>query len=85
MGRVDSIHGGIRNTFEFVPDAPVTSATFNFFGGKKGLLVNSRNICKGTPKATAIFKGQNGDQLTLHPPLKSACKANATKRHKRRS
>jgi len=91
VGRVDSIHGGIRNTFEFVPDVPVTSATFNFFGGKKGLLVNSRNICNGTPKATAIFKGQNGKELALRPALKSACtkakkkakaKRTRTKRHR---
>ncbi len=82
VGRVDSIHGGIRNTFEFVPDVPVTSATFTFFGGKKGLLVNSRNICKGKPKATALFKGQNGDELTLRPVLKSACKT--AKKSKRR-
>ncbi len=82
IGRVDSIHGGIRNTFEFVPDVPVTSATFNFFGGKKGLLVNSRDICKAPAKATAKFRGQNGDVLTLHPALKSAC-AKAKKAKKR--
>jgi len=84
VGRVDSVHGGIRNTFEFVPDVPVTSASFNFFGGKKGLLVNSRNICLGTPRATAKFKGQNGNELTLRPPLKSACaKTKKRKRAKR--
>jgi hypothetical protein len=84
VGRVDSIHGGIRNTFEFVPDVPVTSATFTFFGGKKGLLVNSRDICKGTPKATAFYIAQNGDRLTAHPPLKSACKAKARSGYKKR-
>ncbi|HVY79015.1 MAG TPA: hypothetical protein VG898_10960 [Solirubrobacterales bacterium] len=83
VGRVDSIHGGIRNTFEFVPDVPVTSATFSFFGGKKGLLVNSRNICKGKPRATAKFRGQNGDELTLRPPLKSACRKAKKKRRAR--
>jgi hypothetical protein len=85
VGRVDSVNGGIRNTFDFVPDVPVSEATFNFFGGSKGLLVNSRNICKGTPKATAKLTAQNGDQLTLHPPLKSACgkKAKKAKRHAR--
>jgi hypothetical protein len=84
VGRIDSIHGGIRNTFEFVPDVPVTQATFSFFGGKKGLLVNSRNVCVNTPKATALFKGQNGDELALRPSLKSACKkASKAKRHKR--
>lgn len=83
VGRVDSINGGIRNTFEFVPDVPVTQATFNFFGGSKGLLINSRDICKSPAKATAKFTGQNGDQLTLHPELKSAC-AKAKKKAKRR-
>jgi hypothetical protein len=83
VGRIDSVNGGIRNTFEFVPDVPVTSASFNFFGGSKGLLVNSRDICKAPARATAKFTGQNGDQLTLHPVLKSACgKAKKHKRHK---
>ncbi len=33
-GRVDSINGGIRNSFDFVPDAPVSRAIFSFAGGK---------------------------------------------------
>jgi hypothetical protein len=82
VGRIDSVNGGIRNTFEFVPDVPVTQASFNFFGGSKGLLVNSRDICKAPAKATAKFTGQNGAALTLHPALKSAC-AKAKKKQKR--
>jgi hypothetical protein len=83
-GTVDSVNGGIRNTFDFVPDAPVETFTLTLAGGNKGLLVNSRDICKGTPKATAKFVGQNGDRVTLHPPLKSACaKAKKHKRSKR--
>ncbi len=88
VGRIDSVNGGIRNTFDTVPDVPVTTATFNFYGGKKGLLVNSRDICKGTPKAKAVFGAQNGDQLVLHPKLKSACskaKKKAKGKHKRHS
>ena len=73
VGRVDSINGGIRNTFEMVPDAPVESFTLTLAGGNKGLLVNSRDICKAPAKATAKFTGQNGAQVTLHPELKSAC------------
>ncbi len=84
VGRIDSVNGGIRNTFDTVPDVPVTSASFNFYGGKKGLLVNSRDICKGTPKAKAVFGAQNGDKVVLHPLLKSACaKAKGKKRHSR--
>lgn len=74
VGRVDSVNGGIRNSFEFVPDVPVTSATFSFFGGKKGLLVNSRDICKEPGKATAKFTAQSGERVTLRPTLKSACR-----------
>jgi hypothetical protein len=84
VGRIDSVNGGIRNTFDTVPDVPVTTATFSFYGGNKGLLVNSRDICKGTPKAKAIFGAQNGDKLVLHPKLKSAC-AKAKAKHKRHS
>ncbi len=72
-GRIDSLNGGIRNTFDFVPDVPVSWATFTFQGGSKGLLQNSRNICLGTQKATAKFKAQNGAALTLRPVLKNAC------------
>jgi len=85
-GRVDSVNGGIRNTFEMVPDAPVSSFTLTLAGGNKGLLVNSRDICKAPAKATAKFVGQNGATATLHPELKSACakaKKHKPAKHKR--
>ncbi len=78
-GRIDSVNGGIRSTFETVPDQPVSSFTLNMRGGKKGLLVNSRNICAGTQKATAVFNAQNGKSATLRPVLKNACKKSARK------
>src|SRR5262249_1133763 len=41
VGKIDSVKGGgIRNTFEAAPDAPVSSFTLTMQGGKKGLLVN---------------------------------------------
>jgi hypothetical protein len=85
VGRVDSVNGGIRNTFEVVPDVPVTRAVFSFFGGKKGLLVNSRDICKAPGKATAKFTAQNGDRVTLRPTLKSACRKAKRKAKAKRS
>ncbi len=74
VGRIDSVRGGIRNTFDLVPDAPVSWAVFDFKGGDKGLLINSRNLCKGTYRATAKFSAHNGDRLTLRPELKNSCK-----------
>jgi hypothetical protein len=59
-GRIDSFKGGIRTTFETVPDAPVSKFVLRMQGGKKSLLVNSTNICKGKHRATVEMTGQNG-------------------------
>jgi hypothetical protein len=83
-GRIDSVHGGIRSTFEAVPDQPVSSFTLNMQGGKKGLLVNSRDICKSTARATAKFTAQNGRTAELRPELQNSCGKSAAK-HKRHS
>ena len=42
-GRTHSIRGGIRNTLDFVPDAPFSRAVVSMQGGNQGLLVNSRD------------------------------------------
>jgi hypothetical protein len=77
-GRIDSVNGGIRNTFEVVPDAPVKSFTLNLVGGgKKGLLENSRNLCAAPHRATARFTGQNGKRIALRPALRVSCKKKA--------
>jgi len=73
IGRIDSVRGGIRNTFDFAPDVPVSWVKFDFLGGKKGLLINSRDLCKQTYRATAKFAAHNGDAVTLRPPMQSSC------------
>ena len=40
-------------------------------GGKKGLLVNSRNICN---RATTRFSAHNGKSFEGRPVLKDDCK-----------
>jgi hypothetical protein len=45
VGRTDSTRGRIRNTFDVVPDVPVSKFVLTLRGGPKGLLVNSRNQC----------------------------------------
>jgi hypothetical protein len=73
VGRIDSHNGGIRTTFETVPDAPLSKVVLEMRGGKKGLLVNSRNICKHVNRATAKFTGQNGRRYDFRPVLKDSC------------
>jgi hypothetical protein len=78
-GRIDSIKGGIRTTFEFVPDAPITRVVLKMKGAKKGLLQNSRDICASPFKANASFAAHNGRTLTAQPQMQARCKGSARK------
>ncbi len=74
-GKVDTGKGGgIRNTFQVVPDAPVTKFVLSMKGGDKGLLVNSENICKKPQHAIADFTGQNGKVSDTTPLIANDCK-----------
>jgi hypothetical protein len=79
-GRTDSIKGGLRNTFDFVPDAPFTKLVVQLQGGKKGLLQNSRNICSQLYRATVEYTAHNGKTLTQRPPLRNSKCGKAKKR-----
>jgi hypothetical protein len=70
-GRIDSVHRGIRTTFEGVPDAPFSKATLTMPGGKKGLLVNSRDVCKTINRADARFTGQSGKTFGSRPVVRN--------------
>ena len=43
-------------------------------GGKKGLLVNNRNICKQPQKAKLKLTGQNGRVFEAQPKVGTSCK-----------
>jgi len=75
-GRVDSVNGRIRNSFEVVPDAPVTKFTLEMRGGSRGLLVNSTNLCASarSRRARVLFFGQNGRVRRAEPMIKASCK-----------
>jgi len=48
-------------------------------GGKKGLLVNSTDICKAHGKAEVKLTAHSGKRLTLRPVLQSRCARNKKK------
>lgn len=73
-GRNDTVNRGLRNTFEFVPDAPISRVVLQMRGGKKGLLQNSRNLCAHIYKANVAFTAHNGRTLEAQVPLQAACK-----------
>jgi hypothetical protein len=59
-----SKNAGMRTVFNTPPDAPVTKFTLTMDGNKKGLLQNSKDLCKVKHLGSALnIKGQNGKQI----------------------
>jgi len=79
-GRIDSVKGKIRNTFDVVPDVPVSKFILTVRGGKHGLLVNSRSLCAHKYKVLARFTGQNGKHANMRPKLRAPCKKHTKRR-----
>ena len=74
VGRIDSIDGGIRTTFESIPDTPVCKFVLSMQGGKKGLLQNSRNLCRGAGRTDARRSSARTVTTPIRaPPLEAAC------------
>ncbi len=80
VGRVDSINGGIRTTFDSIPDAAVSRFVLEMQGGKKGLLINSADLCKGKHLTDARIAGQNGKQANQAPALRAPCGSKAQRK-----
>ena len=85
VGKVDTNPRtkGIRNTFEVVPDAPVSRFTLSMQGGAKGLLENSENICAKPQHAIVDFTAQNGKIDDFNPLIANSCKKRPKKHRKR--
>ncbi len=86
VGRVGkSRQGGMRASFDSLPDAPVSRFTMNLFGSERGLLVNSDNLCLVGKPATARFIAHNNATASLNPRLRVRCRGdrNAGRRGKR--
>jgi hypothetical protein len=81
-GRTDSVKGALRNSFDFVPDAPFTQARLELFGGKRGLVVNSRDLCKHAYRAKVVFSAHNGRRYEAKPKVRNSCgKAKHKRKH----
>jgi hypothetical protein len=75
VARIDSVKGGIRATFTEVPDAPLTKVVVRMQGGKKGLIENSANLCRGKRRANVGFSAHNGNTRKARPVVLAAgCK-----------
>jgi hypothetical protein len=62
-GVISAVAGRIKTVFPSVPDVPVSKFVLTMKGGKKGLLVNSRNLCAAPAFSYLNFEAQNGKPL----------------------
>ena len=82
-----SVKGGhLRTVVPVVPDAPIGHFRLKLFGGKKGYLVNTRDLCASASQTTVEYTAQNGKKLTEQVSTKTACGAGkSSKRAGRRA
>jgi hypothetical protein len=73
VGKVDSPNQQIRTTFSSIPDTPVSKFVLQMQGGKKGLLVNSTDICRSAQRVKAKITGQSGASANQRPALEAPC------------
>jgi len=81
-GVISATRARMKTVFASVPDVPVSKFVLNMKGGKKGLLVNSRDLCLKPNFSYLSFKSQNGKKLRKKKlPLRvPGCKDGGSKR-----
>ncbi len=77
--RIDSVRGALRATVTEAPDVPITKVVLRMQGGKKGLFVNSRDICARSFLASVQMDGQNGAISDSTPQLRASCTQKVSK------
>jgi hypothetical protein len=74
----------LKTTVSVVPDAPIGHFHLTIFGGKKGYLQNTRDLCGRVPVVRVSYEGQNGSVRAEAIKVKTACGASSKrlKRHR---
>ena len=62
-GVISAAKARIKNVFYPLPDVPVSKFVLTMMGGKRGLLVNSRDLCAHPSFSFMNLKAQNGKKL----------------------
>jgi hypothetical protein len=73
VARIDSKNGGIRASFTGVPDAPISKVVVSMQGAKKGLIVNSTDLCAQKHRANVRLDAHNAKQLSIDPVMQVSC------------
>jgi hypothetical protein len=73
VGYIDSVNGRVRTRFLHVPDAPVTKFTMNLYGGNRGLIENSVDLCRSGRRAEIKLRAQNERIQDTTPRITAPC------------
>ena len=73
-GSIDSVgQGRIRAVFDDLPDAPLNRFVLSMQGARKGLLVNSADLCRRRAYATALLLAHNNRGRAIWPRAQPSC------------
>ncbi len=79
-----SVGGGrLQTTAPVIPDAPIGHFRLTVFGGSKGYLVNTRDLCAHAPIVRLAFAGQNGRIHNEAVKVRTACPKDQKRRARR--
>jgi hypothetical protein len=72
-GRIVFAGGRIRLVLRRLPDLPLTKLELTLAGGRRGLLVNNRNLCRQAAGIAATMRGANGGVAVSRTALRVSC------------
>jgi hypothetical protein len=78
-----TVGGRLKTTASVVPDAPIGHFSLTIFGGGKGYLINTRDICRKAPMTKIEYTAQNGVAFNESIPVRTSCAKKSSARHKR--
>ncbi len=78
-----SVKGGhLRTIVGVVPDAPIGHFALTLFGGGRGYLANTRNLCASPVSATVEYSAQSAKTLSQKVKAKTGCAKARSKRRR---
>ena len=84
VGKIDSYKGGLRGTFNTIPDAPVSKFVMRLRGGKRGPIQNAEDLCQSRGLITLRLRGHNELGERGHLSLGAPCGKGQKQKHKQR-
>jgi hypothetical protein len=77
-------NGHLKTVVPVVPDAPIGHFRLRLLGGKRGYIINTRDLCARRAVSEVVFNGQNGKRRKQRVVAKTRCGHTARRNKHRR-